>query len=132
MGWNLHLTSHHCSQAFQQPLWLQAGVQRALCSPSVEAKHHHVQLEVEGGWEGLEGSVLQYLTLAARNGNLGSVHLHHHLLFFHLNGAVPPFKSQRGCETNNVFLDIQAGAALDKYRTQIFRSLENLGETFWR
>lgn len=36
--------------------WLQAGVQRALCSPSVEAKCHHVQLEVEGGWGGLEES----------------------------------------------------------------------------
>lgn len=44
---------------FSATPWLQAGVQRALCSPSVEAKRHHVQLEVEGGWEGLEGTVLQ-------------------------------------------------------------------------
>lgn len=41
---------------FSAAPWLQAGVQRALCSPSVEAKCHHVQLEVEGGWAGLEES----------------------------------------------------------------------------
>lgn len=66
----------------------------------------------------------------ARNGKLGSLHLHHHLVFFYVDGAVPTFKSQRGPRTNNIFLVTQAGAALGKYRSQNLRTLENLGAAY--
>lgn len=133
MGWILRLTSYGCSQGFKQPLGCRLVCRGHSSALQLKQNLHHVQLEMEGRkGQCKEGAwyVLQELSCSARIGKLGSLHLHHHLLFFHLDGAVPTFRIQRGCRTNNIFLGTQVGAALGKWWNQNFRSLENLGEAF--
>lgn len=103
----------------EQP-WAGAGLQMALVQ-----NLHPVPLAMDGA--GKDAERVHDCTpvgSSARNGKLGS--LHHHLLFFHLDGAVLAFKSQRGHRKSNIFLITQAGAALGKDKSQNFRSLENL------
>lgn len=55
-------------------------------------------------WKRVHDCVLPRVNLQQEmERNLGSVHLHHLLLCFHLNGAVPPFKSQ-GLQDNQCIL----------------------------
>lgn len=98
----------------EQP-WAEAGLQMALVQ-----NLHPVPLAMDGA--GKDAKRVHDCTPvgnSARNGKLGSLHLHHHLLFFHLDGAVLAFKSQRGHRKSNIFLVTQAGAALGKSEFQI-------------
>lgn len=124
MGWALSLTSWTCSYACKQPLGFRLVCRGHSSALRLKQGLHSVHQECEGA--GKTTSKRCVTVRSTKNKEVGSF-FHCHLLFCHLGGAAPHFKSLKGHRTKPYSSLLGLGQL---WARQSFRSPENLGGTY--